>query len=367
MLALKRTGSARKEIRVDDQTRAEKQGDAKLAERYSRQMLFAPIGKAGQARIRASSVAIVGCGALGTHLAEVMTRAGVGELCLIDRDFVEASNLQRQGLFTQADALASAPKAHAAKLALQAINSDVQITSEVCDLTPESAEDLLEDFDLILDATDNFETRLLINDVAVKAGIPWIYSACVASRALCMPILPGKSACLACLMDELPLHAETCDTSGIIMPAVLAAVAMASAEALKLLSGQHDAIICALRAQDVWSGEHQRIQTGKPLADCACCGAREFGWLSGRKASAAIKLCGRNSVQVLRRGDSARDLTALESRLSSVTSVLARNEFLLRLQHRELTLTCFADGRVLVGGTTDIARARSAVAQVLGS
>lgn len=336
-------------------------------QRYSRQTLFPAIGKQGQAAIRQSCVVLVGCGALGSHLAECMVRAGVGELHLIDRDFVEASNLQRQALYTEEHAQNAAPKAQAAADVLRTYNSDVKIIPHVSDLTPENAEDLLEDADLILDATDNFESRLLINDYAIKNGLPWIYCACVAARAMCMPVLPGESACLACLLDDLPLGGETCDTTGIIMPAVLAAVGMAAAEALKLLAGDRDAVIRELRLKDLWSGKEQSLAMGKPVAGCRCCDAREFAYLSGRKASAAIKLCGRNSVQLISRDQRALSLADLAERLRASAPLLAQNEFLVRFAHRDLEITVFADGRTLVSGTTDPAHARAAVAQLLGA
>lgn len=338
-----------------------------MNERYSRQLLFPPIGREGQARIHRASVLLVGCGALGTHLAELLVRAGVGELRIVDRDIVEASNLQRQGLFTEADASNFAPKASAAERALRAINSEVRVVTHVSDVDHESIEDFAEGTSLIVDATDNFETRLLINDYSVRYGTPWVYAACVASRAMSMPVLPGQSACLACLMDDIPALSESCDTAGIIMPAVLSAVAMAGAEALKLLAGRRDDLVLALRSHDLWTGEYQSLTSVHKLPGCRACDRREFPWLDGRAASQAIKLCGRNAVQL--RPDQARapDLSRLASTWRESGRGVQMNELMLRTCEGELSLTLFPDGRALITGTTDFGRAKSLYARLVGS
>jgi molybdopterin/thiamine biosynthesis adenylyltransferase len=348
--------------------------------RYSRQALFAPVGDAGQARIREARVLLVGCGALGTHLADFCVRAGVASLTIIDRDVLEASNLQRQALFTEADLAAALPKAVAATAHLRAINSAVEITAHAADFSHENAEELAESAraTLILDASDNFETRFLINDMSVSTSIPWIYAGCVGSRAVAMPVVPGRTACLQCLVESVPPSGgETCDRTGIIMPAVLSAVALASAEALKLMSGNAAALIPRMKTVDIWTGERSSVDASTPRNDCPACARREFAWLSGRHATAGIKLCGRNSVQLLpatsRRENAPINLAALARELQSSGRAVTVNEHLLRVSDATsggsavpLELTLFADGRALVSGTTDAAAARALYARLLG-
>ncbi len=334
--------------------------------RYSRQVLFPKIGEAGQKRLRAARVLLVGCGALGPHLAEFCVRAGVGELTIIDRDVIEASNLQRQTLFTEADLREALPKAEAARRHLADINSDVKVSAVVGEFNGANAEKLAKGASLILDATDNFETRLLINDVAVKHSIPWIYAACVGSTAAAMPILPGQTACLACLLEALPAAGgETCETAGIIMPAVLAAVSLAAVEALKILSGDEKAVIAKLKTVDLWTGERTQIDAAKPRKDCPCCGGRKFEYLAGKSAASAAALCGRDSVQL--RAEGKFDFKAARTRLAKAAKPVASNDFLTRVGYEGLELTLFADGRALVHGTTDIPRAKSLYAKLVGS
>jgi molybdopterin/thiamine biosynthesis adenylyltransferase len=333
--------------------------------RYSRTELFAPIGPQGQARLRQSRVLIVGCGALGTHLAEFCTRAGVGALTIVDRDFVEPANLQRQGLFTEEDAAQALPKAEAARRALARVNGDVQLTAQVADFTWLNAQSLAEGATLILDGTDNFETRFLINDLAVARGIPWVYAACVGARAACMPVTPGEGACLTCLLEAPPAGGgETCDTAGVIMPAVLQAVAWASVVALKILTGNRDALLRKLYHVDLWSGERQVMDASRPRPDCPTCGARRFPWLEGRRVSRHTVLCGRDSVQVT--PDGAFDFEQARRHLSRAAAVSTENEFLVRASAKGLMITLYRDGRALIHGTSDPVQARSAYAALCG-
>jgi molybdopterin/thiamine biosynthesis adenylyltransferase len=333
--------------------------------RYSRQELFLPVGPEGQARVRESRVLLVGCGALGTHLAEFCVRAGVGELTLIDRDFVEFSNLQRQSLFTEQHAADITPKAVAAAEVLRAVNSDVAINPVVGDFGFRNAEKLAAGSTLILDATDNFEARYLVNDVAVKLGIPWVYAGCVGARAVAMPVLPGKSACLRCVLEDAPATGgETCDTAGVIMPAVLQAVAWATGAALKILSGNRDAVLRKLLQVDVWTGERSAITAEAPRADCPACGERQFPWLDGERGSKQAVLCGRNSVQLT--PDGAFDYLAARAQISKAAGVSNENDHLLRASCDGLEVTLYRDGRALVHGTSDASRARALYTKLVG-
>src|SRR5258706_601627 len=254
----------------------------RFEDRYSRQVLFPGIGAEGQRKLAAGRVAIVGCGATGACVSGLLARAGVGQLLIIDRDYVEPSNLQRQALFDEADAAESLPKAIAAARKIAAFNSDVRVKAEVADLTPENVHPLLSEADLILDATDNFETRYLINDFAVKHAKPWIYAAAVAAYAVTMNIIPGETACLSCVFPAPPQGTvETCDTAGILNSAVNLVGSIQATEALKFLVGAKEKLRRTLLSFDVWSNEHSEIATGKPRADCQSCGARNFVHLSG--------------------------------------------------------------------------------------
>lgn len=331
--------------------------------RYSRQEMFAPVGPQGQARIGASRVLLVGCGALGTHLAEFCARAGVGELTLIDRDVLEESNLQRQSLFTEADLRAALPKAEAARRHLGDINSSLKVNAIVGEFSPANAEKLAHGQSLILDATDNFETRFLINDVAVKHRVPWVYAACIGSRVAAMPVMPGN-ACLRCLLEAAPeAGGETCETSGIIMPAVFQAVAWASVVALKILSGNENALFRKMLTVDLWTGERTGIDASKPRQDCPVCAQRRFEHLEAQ-AGGGEALCGRNAVHI--RAPVRFDFSSARHRIAGAAKVSAQNEFLLRFEDGALEITLFADGRALVHGTADLARARAAYARWVG-
>jgi len=336
-----------------------------LHEKYSRQILFAGIGEQGQQRLLAASAVVVGCGAIGAATANLLTRAGVGKLRIIDRDFVEPSNLQRQTLFDESDALAALPKAVAAERKLRAINSGVSIEGIVADLSPRNAADLLAPFDLILDGTDNFETRFLINDFAVQNSKPWIYAAAVASYGLTLTIRPGTTPCLACLMDtQQPGLEETCDTVGVLGPIVNLIASLQAAEATKLLAGRTEALHGRLISCDVWTGHFQSVRIARN-PECRACARRQFTYLDG-DAQPHITMCGRDSVQIHERSRSL-DLATLKSRLSPTVSDVRHNEFLLRFRIPPYEMTVFSDGRAILKGTKDPAIARSLYARYIGT
>ncbi len=338
---------------------------AGLDDRYSRQRLFSPIGDAGQQRIRQSHVTIIGCGATGAAAAGMLARAGVGSLRIIDRDFVEASNLQRQMLFTEQDAEDALPKAEAARLRLAEINRDVEVSAHVADLVPANADDLLRGTNLLLDGTDNFETRYLVNDFAVASGTPWIYAAAIGSSVATMNIVPGQTACLCCIFPDPPGGTvETCDTAGILNAAVNLAASLQVAEALKLLSGNRDSLRRTLWSLDLWSGEQASVQAGAPRSGCRCCNLHDLRFLRG-EARPHITLCGRNSVQIHEHNRPV-NFDALASRLRPHGTVRS-NSLMLRFVHGDTTLNIFPDGRTVVQGTSDVARARSLYARFVGS
>ncbi|MGO8791579.1 MAG: ThiF family adenylyltransferase [Terriglobia bacterium] len=335
------------------------------SEKYSRQILFWPIGAEGQEKLLQSKVVVVGCGALGTAQANALVRAGVGTLRIVDRDFVEESNLQRQMLFDEADAMESLPKAVAAERKLRRINSDVKVEGIVADADSSNIEEFIDGFDVALDATDNFETRYLLNDAAVKMGIPWIYGAVVASYAATMTILPGRTACLACIFPKPPLGMhETCDTVGVIGPAVSWAAAIQVTEAFKVLLGRESELHGSLIAYDLWTNRFQQVKAPRD-PQCSVCVAHEYTYLEQGGAT-HISLCGRNSVQIHQSESRALDLTALKTRLEGFGPVLA-NEFLLKCSLDTYELTVFPDGRVIVKGTRDPAVARGLYARYIGA
>lgn len=337
----------------------------KFQDRYSRQVLFPGIGPEGQARLAQGRIAIVGCGATGACVSGLLARAGVGYLLIIDRDFVEPSNLQRQSLFDEADAAESLPKAVAAARKIAAFNSDVQVKAEVADLTPENIQALLGDADLILDATDNFETRYLINDFAVKHGRPWIYAAAVAAYAVTMNIIPGETACLACMFPAPPEGAvETCDTAGILNSAVNLVGSIQATEAIKFLVGAKDKLRRTLLSFDVWSNEQAEIDAARPRAGCQTCEKREFPHLAGERRP-QITLCGRNSVQIHERNRPV-DFAEMSARLGAHGTV-KHNAFVLKFWRDPYEMTLFPDGRAIIKGTNDTAVARSLYARFVGS
>ena len=339
----------------------------KFEERYSRQILFRGIGAEGQQRLGAGRVAIVGCGATGSALASSLARAGVGTLRIIDRDYVEASNLQRQSLFEEKDATESLPKAIAAARKIAAFNSEITVEARVEDLVPGNINVLLEGMDVIIDGTDNFETRYLVNDYAVKNSLPWIYAAAVGSYGVTLNVLPGKTACLACIFPETPQGmVETCETSGILNTAVNLVASVAATEAMKLLVGGAAAeqLRNTLWSFDVWSNEQAEIAAAHPRAGCRTCGARDFVHLAG-EGRPHITMCGRNSVQIHERARPI-DFAEMQRRLAA-HGVVRHNEFVLKFWHEPYEMTLFPDGRAIIKGTTETGVARSLYARYVGS
>ena len=333
-------------------------------ERYSRQILFAGIGERGQEALLASHAVVAGCGALGSFHAAALARAGVGRLTLIDRDYVEPANLHRQWLFEESDAAEGLPKAAAAARRLRAINSGVEVRAAVADLTAANAEEVLGGADVILDGTDNFETRFLINDFAVHRGIPWIYGAAVGSYGIAMPVIPRRTACLRCVYPEPPGGAQpTCETAGILNAVVSAVASLQVADALKILSGNAGAVQARITTLDVWEGGIRQIEAPPRDAACPACGLGEFPYLE-ESARAPVTLCGRNAVQV-HESERTLDLAVLEQRLAPLGEVRA-NEFALRFAVPPYEMTIFPDGRAIVKGTADAAVARSLYAKYLG-
>jgi len=336
-----------------------------LQERYSRQVLFGGIGADGQQRLLESRVAIVGCGATGSALASLLARAGVGTLRIIDRDYVEPSNLQRQTLFDESDAAESLPKAIAAARKIGSFNSHIIAEPLANDLTPGNIGELLAGVQLILDGTDNFETRYLINDYAVKNSLPWIYTAAVGSYAATMNVLPGQTACLSCIFPESPTGViETCETAGILNSAVNFAASIAATEVLKLLTGARQSLRRTLISWDLWKNQRAEVSADKPRVDCQTCGKRDFIHLAGA-GRPHITLCGRNSVQI-HEHHRPINFCEISERLSSHGSV-RRSDFVLKFWKEPFEMTIFPDGRAIIKGTTDTAVARSLYAKYVGN
>jgi len=336
--------------------------------RYSRQELFPPIGKGGQAKISTKHVLVIGAGALGSASAEALVRAGVGHLTLVDRDYVEWSNLQRQQLYTEEDAENRLPKVIAAKNRLTAINSSVAIKAYIADASVLELEEWAKQVDLIIDATDNFETRMMINDVSQKYGVPWIYGACVGSYGISYTIIPNKTPCLTCLLESVPLGGLTCDTAGIISPAVNMVVSYQISEALKILVGDFDSLRNKLVSFDLWKNQHSAIKVDKlKKEDCPSCGKkRSYPYLSYENQTKTAVLCGRDSVQIRPSLPMARDLEALEKVLVNQGGMVQRNPYLLSFNVDPHRLVVFKDGRVLVHGTKDISEAKALYHRYLG-
>jgi len=349
--------------------------DTTPLDRYSRQMRFPGIGKAGQQKLLASRVTLCGCGALGTVLANVLVRAGVGFVRVVDRDFVEPSNLQRQVLFDESDVANNLPKAEAAAVKLRQINSSVAVEPVVADIDRTNIEDLCRDADLILDGSDNFEVRYLINDVAVKLGKPWVYGGAVGSQGMSMTIIPGETPCLRCVFEAAPNPGDvgTCETAGVLAPTVNIVASYQATEGLKLLSGNKDAVSRDLLIVDVWENTNRRVKVA-PLkgrkGECPCCAKRTFEWLGGAHGTQTTTLCGRNAVQVSHRAAGKLDFEQLAATLRT-SGVVSFNKFLLKFQLEEkgepFEFTVFPDGRAIIKGTNDIAKARTLYAQFVGS
>jgi adenylyltransferase/sulfurtransferase len=331
-------------------------------ERYSRQILFEGIGAEGQRRLGESRALVVGCGALGSAQVEMLARAGLGRLRVVDRDFVEESNLQRQTMFTERDARERAPKAAAVQRRVAEINSDVECEALVADVNQSNVERLVEGCDVVLDGTDNFATRFLLNDACVKRGVAWVYGAAVGSYGVTMTIRPHVTPCLRCVFGEVPAagSAPTCDTAGVIMPVIAFVAAAQVTEALKLLTGNAESL-----HGDVWRNEWRRITVGEPAPDCPACALGRFESLEAEAGELATVLCGRNAVQVSPRGAGRLDLAALAARLSAAGEVKS-NEYLVRLRAGEYELTVFGDARAIVRGTDDPVTARTVYARYVG-
>ena len=334
-------------------------------DRYSRQILFTEIGREGQRKLSQARVVIVGCGATGSVLSSLLARSGVGTLRILDRDYVEPSNLQRQSLFDENDARESVPKAIAAARQIARFNSQIVVEPYVADLVPQNVDSLLAPADLILDGTDNFETRYLINDYALKNSVPWIYAAAVGSYAVTMNVLPGETACLACIFPESPRGTvETCETAGILNSAVNLVASIAATEAMKLLVGVRAKMRRTLLSWDVWLNEQAEVAAAAPRAGCRVCGEREFIHLAG-EGRPHITLCGRNSVQIHER-ERPVDFAEISARLQPHGDV-RHNSFVLKFWREPYEITLFPDGRAIIKGTTDTAIARSLYARFIGS
>lgn len=339
-----------------------------MTERYSRQVLFNGIGSSGQHRLLHSRVLIVGCGALGSAHAESLSRAGVGKLRIADRDFVEATNLQRQTMFTERDASERIPKAIAAANHIGEINSEIEVEPEITDVNHSNIERLVKDCDLVLDGTDNFATRYLINDACVKHQINWIYGAAVGSYGVTMTIQPHQTPCLRCVFEEAPpaASAPTCDTAGVIMPIISVVSAVQVTEALKLLTGQTEDLHRSLMQFDVWRNEWRKINPGPPSPECSTCGLGNFTTLEAASGDFAAVLCGRNAVQISPAQATRLNLPELAERLR-VTGEVKVNDYLLRFRTGEFELTVFQDARSIIRGTSEITTARSLYAKYIGN
>jgi molybdopterin/thiamine biosynthesis adenylyltransferase len=342
---------------------------AARARRYVRQEIFAPVGVAGQKRLAATHIAIVGCGALGSASSDALARAGVGRLTIIDRDYVELHNLQRQSLFDERDVLERAPKAIAAAERLRSVNSDIEITPVVADVTSANIEELTAGADILIDGTDNFETRYLVNDLAVKTNRPWVYGGVIAGGGVTMTIRPGVSPCLRCVFPVAPEagSAPTCDTAGVLGPAVHVIASFQASEAIKLAVGAGGAGNASLISIEVWNLGFHSTPLGAPDPECPCCGQRQFMFLDRPFVASEAILCGHDAVQVHPHPPVKLDLDVLADRLKAIGEVSA-NRYLLRFSepNSERELTIFPDGRAIVKGTEDPAEARRLYARYIG-
>jgi adenylyltransferase/sulfurtransferase len=338
-----------------------------MDERYSRQIRFAPISEAGQTRIQDSHVAIIGLGALGTVAADLLVRAGVGRLRIVDRDFVEISNLQRQSLFDEEDVRDNLPKAIAAASKLKKINSTISLDAIVEDVNPSNVEDLIVEADLVLDGLDNFETRFVLNDVCAKLGKPWIYTGAVGSYGLVMPVLPGRTPCLRCLMGSLPAPgtSPTCETAGVIAPITHTIASIQVVEALKFLTNNLNPDEVRLISYEIWAHHFQRIDLGREvMTRCPVCSERNYEYLNGNPLR-TVTLCGRNAVQLIPGVKGDIDFLALSKSISAFGTVQF-NDFLLRCSSPPYELTLFKDGRAIVKGTEEAGVARSVYSKMVG-
>lgn len=335
--------------------------------RYSRQILFQPIGKSGQEMLLNSRVLLVGCGALGASHAEMLARAGVGKLRIVDRDFVEFTNLQRQTLYKEQDAVERLPKAIAAKKRIAEINSEIEVEAIVADINQNNVEAFIKDCDLILDGADNFQIRYLVNDACVKHKKPWIYGAAVSSYGTTMTIFPNETPCLRCIFEEIPDagSSPTCDTAGVIMPIISTISAIQVTEALKILTGNFDKLHKSLLQFDVWQNDWRKIKLREPVADCVCCGQRKFEFLEAENREFFTTLCGRDAVQISAPKPTKIDLISLADKLKNLGEV-KQNEYLIRFSVDVFEVTVFQDARAIIKGTDDFTTARSVYAKYVG-
>ncbi len=343
---------------------------SKPFERYSKQVRFAPLGKEGQQRLCEARVLLCGCGALGSVIANTLARAGVGYLKIVDRDYLEISNLQRQVLFDEDDVAAGMPKAIAAANRLAKINSSVEVDPIVADVTYRNMVELAEGVDLVLDGTDNFETRLLLNDYSLKYEVPWVFGGVIGAEGQMMPILPGKTACLACLVPEPPAAGSTptCDSAGVLGSAVNVVASLQATEAIKILSHNLSDVSQHLTVVDLWNGRYRTLDI-KPDPNCQACGERNFVWLYGRRASETVILCDKGAVQISPPEGAGRlDLESVQAELSRQgVSDIKGNQFLLQFVYEGHEITLFADGRAIVGDTKEESQARAILARCLGA
>jgi len=337
-------------------------------ERYSRQILFPGIGEEGQKKLRASRVLLVGCGALGSNIASTMTRAGVGRLTIVDRDFVELNNLQRQVMFDEDDVARSLPKAVAAAEKLRRINSQVDVVPLVADVNPGNIEELVREADLVLDGTDNFETRYLINDACVKQGKPWVYGGVLASYGVSMTVVPGETPCLRCIFTESPPPGTTptCDTAGILASIAAIVANIECSEGIKLLVGAKDRINRGMIWIDLWENSFEKLLGSQRADDCPTCAQGNYEFLDARGGTHTSTLCGRRAIQISPRTATTVSFPSLAARLQGAGKV-QYNEYMLRFQVDEYELVVFPDARTLIKGTTDESVARTLYARYVGA
>ena len=342
--------------------------ESEVNERYSRQVLFREIGKEGQEKLLNARILLVGCGALGAAQAEMLARAGVGRLRIVDRDFVEFTNLQRQTLYSESDARERLPKAVAAKNRIAEINSEIDVEAIVADVNYSNVESLIKDCDLVIDGTDNFQVRYLVNDACVKNNKIWIYGAAVSSYGTTMTIIPGESPCLRCIFEEMPDagSSPTCDTAGVIMPIISSIAAVQVTEALKIITGNTTALHRSLMQIDVWQNDWRKIKLAAPVPDCKTCRINDFEFLDADAAHVNAVLCGRDAVQVMPPRPTELDLAALAERIGNLADV-KHNEYLVRFTVGDNEIAVFRDARAIIKGTDDVAAARSLYAKYIGS
>jgi molybdopterin-synthase adenylyltransferase len=337
-------------------------------ERYSRQMILPGWGREGQRRLAGKRAVVIGCGALGSHIADHLVRAGVGHLVLADRDFVEWHNLPRQALYDEADAAQGVPKAVAAARRLRQVNSQIVIEEHVVDVNADTIEALIAGADLVMDGADNFEVRYLLNEACVKHGIPWVYGGVLGTYGLTAAIVPGSTPCLRCLLGPMPPPASvpTCETAGVLGPAVAVVAALETTEGFKILLDRHEELLRGLVMVDVWSGDFERVNTSKGDTTCPVCDEGRYELLDAERGSMATSLCGRSAVQVSPGPGHEVDLAALAARLADL-DLLQANEYLLRLKAEDKEITVFADGRAIIKGVDDPTQARALYARYVGT